>query len=136
MSTYTTGPGSLVFGAPGDPLEIAAQVTSCTVEWDVESEDDIPVLSGDIVAGEETHTAQLSGNLFQDISETGITSWSWENKGTTVPFTFIPADLEARHVTGMVKVRALAVGGEVKKKATSDFEFPCVGEPELGDVAP
>lgn len=136
MTSYTTGPGSLIFGAPGSPEEMAAQITSCTVSWDVEAEDDIPVLSGAVEAGEEEFTATLSGNLLQDLSETGITTWSWENKGTTTPFTFIPNDVVARHVSGVIKIRPTDVGGDVKKKATSDFEFPCVGEPTLGDVAP
>jgi hypothetical protein len=133
MTSYTTGPGSLVFGSPGG-TEFAAQVIACTVEWDVDSEDDINVLSGGVVAGEDVFTAKLSGELLQDISLTGINTYSWENRGDVVPFVFIPNTATDRQVTGEVKVIPIAVGGEVKKKAVADFEWPCVGEPALGDV--
>lgn len=132
-TTYTTGPGHLIFGDVGTPQEFAAQVTSALVEWDVEDGDLVPVLSGAEVSEEDNYTAKLSGNLFGDISETGITTWSWEHKGETVPVTFVPSAATGRAVTGMVKVRPLGVGGDVKTKSRTDFEFPFIGEPALGD---
>lgn len=133
MTSYTTGPGSLVFGSPGG-TEFAAQVISCTVEWDVDSEDDIHVLSGGVVPGEDVFTAKLTGELLQDLSLSGINTYSWDNKGEVVDFIFIPNTAADRQVSGEVKVVPLSVGGEVKQKARSEFEWPCVGEPTLGDV--
>lgn len=132
--TYVVGPGTLVFGEVGSTSAFEAQVTSAIVEWSVDSEDDEPVLSGDTVAGDDTFTATISGSLFQDIATTGITTWSWTHKGEVVPFTFIPNTVADRQVTGECKILPLSVGGDVKKKAKSDFEFACVGEPALGDV--
>lgn len=132
--TLTTGPGTLVFGAPGSEQEFSAQMTSVTIEPDVDAEDDIPVLSGAVVAGEETETFVLSGSFLQDITLTGITTWTWNNSGTVVPFVFIPNTVTDRQVSGEVKVRKTTIGGDVKAKATADFEFPGVGEPVLGDV--
>lgn len=133
MTTYTTGPGQLIFGATGSEHEFAAQITSCTVEWDVEEGEVVPVLSGGEVAEEDDYSAKLAGNLFGDITETGITTWSWENKGKIEPFTFVPTSALERAVTGMVKIRPLGVGGDVKTKSRQDFEWQCIGEPALGD---
>lgn len=132
-TTYKTGPGRLIFGEPGSELEFAAQITSALVEWEVEDGEVVPVLSGAEVSEEDDYTAKLSGNLFGDITASGITTWSWESKGEVVPFVFVPQDTLSRAVTGNVKVKPLGVGGEVKTKNRVDFEFACVGEPALGD---
>lgn len=135
-TTYTTGPGQLILGEVGSEHEFAAQITSCLVEWDVEDGEVVPVLSGGQVSEEDVYGATLSGNLFGDISDTGITSWSWTNRGKEVPFTFVPNSAAERAVTGVVKIRPLAVGGDVKTKNRVDFEWPTVGEPALGDYEP
>jgi hypothetical protein len=133
--TMVVGPGTLIFGEVGSTEAFEAQVTSAIVEWEVDSEDDEPVLSGDTVPGDDTFTATISGSLFQDIKTTGITTWTWDHKGEVVPFTYVPNTVLDRAVTGECKILPLSVGGEVKKKAKSDFEFACVGEPSLGDAA-
>lgn len=133
-TTYVVGPGTLVIGEVGSTEAFEAQVTSAQVEWSVDSEDDENVLSGDVVAGDDTFTAVLSGSLFQDIAAGGIVAYTWTNKGEVVPFTFIPNTVADRQITGEIKIVPITVGGDVKKKAKSDFEFACVGEPALGDV--
>lgn len=133
-NSYKVGPGSLILGAPGSEQEFSFQITSALVDPSVDAEDDINVLSGGTVAGDETETFVLSGNFLQDITAEGVTTWCWENSGTTQPFVYIPNSALARQVTGEVKVRKTAVGGESKTRAASDFEFPGVGEPVLGDV--
>jgi hypothetical protein len=134
MGSFKTGPGSLVLGAPGSEEEFSANVKTCQVEWDVDSDDDIPLLSGGVLAGDDEYTAVLTGELVQDLSVTGISTYSYEHRGEVVPFVFIPNTVEDRQISGEVKVIPLTVGGEVKKRAMSDFEWPCVGEPDLGDV--
>jgi hypothetical protein len=134
MGSYKTGPGSLVFGEVGSTEEFNAQVTTCQVEWDVDSDDDVQLLSGGTLAGDDEYTAKLSGELVQDIKASGINTWSWEHKGEVMPFVFIPNTVEDRQVSGEVKVLPLMVGGEVKKRAMAEFEWACVGEPALGDV--
>lgn len=131
---HKTGPGSLVFGEVGSPQAFQAQVLEATVEWDVKSDDDETVLSGEVIPGDETYTAKISGNVFQDITTTGIVRWSWTNRGVVMPFIFIPNSVEDTQVSGEVKVRPISVGGKVGESAKSDFEFPCVGEPSIGDV--
>lgn len=134
MSAFTIGPGELEFGSAGGARNFTVQITAAQVDWEVDAEDDIPHLGGGVVAGEETNTATLTGNLLQDISESGISTWTWENKGQVLPVTYTPNTGVGRAVIGSVKIRPTTVGGEVKTKARADFEFPFVGEPALADV--
>lgn len=134
--SYTVGPGSLVLGATGTSLEISCQITSATVEWDVDAEDDTDLLCGEVLPGEETFTAAISGNMLQDLSDDGIVEWSWTNRGTVQPLVYIPNTAEGKQITGSIKVRPLAVGGDAKTRAASDFEWPFVGEPDLEPVTP
>lgn len=129
--TTTVGPGSLVIGETGG-LEIAMQVTQATVSWDVDAEDDTPTLDGGVEAGDETFTATLSATLFQDLgAEDSIVVYSWDNRGAVVPVVFVPNTAAGKSIRGQVKVRPIDVGGEAKTKATSELEWPFVGEPVL-----
>jgi hypothetical protein len=134
IQSYTVGPGSLVFGDPGTPEEMAAQITKCSVVPSVDVGDDTPVLSGEVDPGERTYTYVLSGEFLQDITETGISTWTYENAGVALPFIYVPNDAKARHISGTVIVDPTTIGGDVKTKAKSEFEFGVVGTPALGDV--
>lgn len=136
LQSYVVGPGTLKFGDVGSEQAIECQITSAVVAWDVDAEDDVPLLCGEVAAGDEIFTATISGNLFQDLSTGGIVEWSWTNKGAEMPVEFIPSTAEAKKITGTVKVRPIDIGGDAKAKARSDFEWPFVGEPVLGAVTP
>lgn len=136
LQSYVVGPGTLKFGEVGSVQQIECQITSAVVSWDVDAEDDVPLLCGEVAPGDEVFTATLSGNLYQDLSTGGIVEWSWTNKGTSQPVEFIPSTAEAKKITGTIKVRPIDVGGDAKAKARSDFEWPFVGEPELDAVGP
>lgn len=136
LESYVVGPGTLSLGEVGDEIAIDCQLTSALVQWDVDAEDDVPLLCGDTAPGDEIFTATLSGNLFQDLSTGGIVEWSWTNKGTSQPVVFIPSTAEGKKVTGTIKVRPIDIGGDAKAKARSDFEWPFVGEPVLAAVTP
>ena len=134
--TYSLGPGSLTFGAAGSEKEYAQQVLECEITFGVDSTDDTDVLSGDVVAGEDTFTAALKFEAYQDLTATGINTWSLDHRGETMPFVFVPATVEGREVVGVVKIRPLNIGGKMKEKATASVEFPCVGVPTLGNITP
>lgn len=135
-NTTTIGPGSLVIGETGSPLEFSCQVTEATVEWDVDAEDDVALLCGDVEGGDEVFTASLSATLYQDLgAESSIVSYTWEHKGDVVPVTFVPSTAAGQQVTGNVRLRPINVGGEARTKATSDVEWPFVGEPTLAAVS-
>lgn len=137
IKKYTVGDGTLTIGAA--PLDISAQVTSMRIEWteNVTTADVIPVLSGEETGGEEeaTYTAALAGNVVQDIDAAGFVEYSWTNKGTEVPFVFVPNTAKGRQVTGTVRVSPVTLGGDVRDKTPrSDISWSCIGDPVLGDV--
>jgi hypothetical protein len=136
LESYVVGPGTLTLGETGSEIQIECQLTSCVVAWDVDADDDVPLLCGEVAPGDEVFTATISGNLFQDLSTGGIVEWSWTNKGTVQPVVFVPSTAEAKEVVGSVKVRPIDIGGDAKAKARSDFEWPFVGEPDLQAVTP
>lgn len=128
------GPGSLSIGEVGTEVDFSCQVEFAQVTWDKSKDDDVTVLCGDVVPGAITYTAKLKGKLFQDQSDAaGIVQFSWANKGTVVPFIFVPNDTDAVEVTGEVTMDPISVGSDTANaNMKSDFEWDCVGEPELG----
>lgn len=129
--SYKVGPGELTFGEAGSLKDFTAQVTGCEVDWEENVEDAVPTLDGGELDGEPTYTATLSGTFVQDITPTGVVQWSWDNKGVKVPFSYTPNTDEDVSFSGVVRVRPLKVGGAVKTKPTSDFEWSCIGEPVM-----
>lgn len=129
--SYRVGPGSLMLGDPSDELEISQQVKALTVSWEKDKEDDDNVLSGATIAGESTYTAKLSGTVNQDLVADGFVAKTWNEKGTVVPFTYVPNSDRQATVTGKCILDPLDIGGDVKTRATAEFEFDCEGEPQL-----
>lgn len=130
-------------GDVGDHMDVSAQMRAVTVKWseNVQSTDAIPVLSGEEIPEEEeaTYKATLSGTFLQDLDAAGIIDWTWDNKGLTKAFLFVPNAATERGVEGFVRVTPLDIGGEVAKPATrptSDFEWACIGDPVFGVYDP
>lgn len=129
--SYRVGPGSLKLGDTADELEISQQVKALTVSWEKDKEDDDNVLSGDTIAGESTYTAKVSGTVNQDLVQDGFVAKTWNEKGTVIPFTYVPNSDKMATVTGKLILDPLDIGGDVKARATAEFEFDCEGEPKL-----
>lgn len=132
-TAHATGPGTLTFGEVGGPeaQDFSCQVTKVAVTTKSDSEDDQPTLCGDVIAGEQTDSATLEATFAQDFSREGVVAWSWANKGKQVPVRFIPNLATDMEVVGTITVRPLNIGGDAKKKNTSDVEWPFVGFPTL-----
>ena len=129
LTSHKLGPGFLTFGAVASEQEFGSQVTAATLEPSVDEEDNIPVLSGEEQDGDETESYVLSGSFLQDYS--GMTSllvWCKTNAGTVLPFKFVPNSEGGLQITGSVKIRAVSIGGDVKTRNTTDFEFKGVGD--------
>lgn len=132
VKSYKVGPGELTFGNAGTLIDFTAQVTECVVDWEENVEDDVPTLDGGALEGDATYSATLSGTFVQDLTaDTGVVPWSWANKGLRFPFSYTPNTDEDAAFSGVVRVRPLKAGGEVKTKPTSDFEWTCIGEPVI-----
>lgn len=133
----TLGPGSLSIGPSGTPKQFAGDVTKVSVTPSTDSEDDIPLLDGTNESGEDTTSWALSGTMLDKYTMTSLTVWCAQNAGAEVPFLFTPSDDSSAdlEIGGVVKIRPVAIGGEVKKKNTNDFEFPLIGEPTFTAIA-
>lgn len=134
ISTYKPGPGLLTLGA--GPLDASAQVTACAIEPEesVETEAAVDVLDGTELPEEETATYKykLTASFLQDaLTAGGLVEYTWDNAGVIVPFDFVPNDTLAQKVTGELRVIPLKIGGEVKKRATSDWSVRIIGTPVL-----
>ena len=133
---HRLGPGSLKIGETGTEKEFAIQTTKTTLTPSVDAEDDINTLDGGTLGGDETETWELNGTLHQSYDEGSLLDYCFQNRFSktkqALPFTFVPLDEGVQSWSGTVKLRALDVGGDVKKQNTSDFSFPLVGDPILG----
>src|SRR5687768_6489782 len=111
ITTHKLGPGTLTLGA--GPLNVSAQLTACkvTVSEEVTSTEDVMVLSGETLDGDESvdFSYVLEGTLFQDLAALGVVDWSWTNKGTEQAFTFIPNTVADRQVQGILKPVPLTI---------------------------
>lgn len=125
------GPGLLSIGEAGTLREFSQQLKACSVKFDSDKDDDTDVLSGDTIAGEKRYTSQLTGTVLQDLLVDGLVGWTWAQKGNQFPFTFVPDKAGSMQVKGTVTVDPLDLGGDVKKKNESEFEWDCVGTPEM-----
>lgn len=140
MTVYQTelGPGVLDIGAEGTLTSFAAQVTKCALVPKHDEEDDIAVLSGEVVAGDLTTSWTIEGELLQDFgsaSPKSLSEWTLTNNGKTFPFTFTPNTGGTKKTTGNLQVRATQIGGDVKKRNRSDFTFKVLGTPEISALA-
>lgn len=131
ISSYKVGPGTLHLG--DTPVAFSSQVRSCVVSpsENVEEEDDLNVLSGEVLEGEDTATLDwtISGTFLQDLVDDGIIDWTWTNAGNEEAFTYVPNTAGDKRITGVVRVVPISVGGEAKTRATSDFEWAIIGTP-------
>lgn len=133
--SHKLGPGSLTFGATGSEVEFATRARSVTVEPEVDEEDPIPVLSGDELPGDDEETYNLTGSILQDYDADSLLVWAHHHAGKVVPFQFTPDNDKALGVRGEVKVRRMSIGGDVKERNESDFEFKGIGMYELIDAS-
>lgn len=137
INTTKLGPGTLTLGAGA--LEVSAQLRSAKVTpaESVESTDDIKVLSGEVLDGDETasYAFTLEGTFLQDLGAvSSVVAWSWDNMGTEQPFTFTPNTAAGVDVSGTVTPVPLTVGGDEVDgpPMQSDFTWRIKGTPDFG----
>lgn len=137
VAAQTLGPGTLSFTVDGGgaAADFSSQVTACEVQVSTDTEDPIDVLSGEQIDGDSTEEFTLAVTFLQDLTAAGVVDWSWVNAGDTAAFIFVPNTVADRSVTGTVRIRRLNIGGDVKKKNTSEVEFTIIGVPTFGAAA-
>lgn len=135
--SHKLGPGTLTIGA--GPLDVSAQCTKCIVSpsESVDSTDAIDVLSGEQLAAEDSasYAWKLDATFLQDdLAVANFVAYTWANIGATVAFKFIPNSGITRKITGNLRVIPLAIGGDVKKRNTSDWSVAIIGTPVLANT--
>lgn len=123
--TYKVKDGTFTVGAGETAYAQQLRAASVVPSENVDEEEDIEVLSGDVVEGEDnvTHDYVLNAKILQDLSADGFVAWSWTNKGTWQAFTLQPRGTVARAVSGEVRVVPITIGGDVKARAESDLSW-------------
>lgn len=130
VTSYKMGPGTFKLGVAG-VFDASCQVRSLTVaaSENVDTEDDIDVLCGEVVAGDETVSLDwtVAGSILQDMAAAGVVAYTWTNSGVWTDFVFIPNTVSARKVSGQVRLIPLDIGGESKTRPSSDFTWAARG---------
>jgi hypothetical protein len=135
VSAHRLGPGSLKFGTTGTAQEFAAQCTNVKLSPSLNEEDPIDVLNGEALDGDDTITYTLGGTLLQSYEKAGLLHWAFTNALAVLDFDFVPNNVESDYGwKGKAKIVPLEVGGDVKKRNTSDFEFKVIGDPVTYDL--
>lgn len=134
VTAHKLGPGSLSLGESGTLREFNSQITNARWTPSVDQEDPIDVLSGEQIADDPDITSVLAGTFLQEYGSEALVTWCWENRGQVLPFEFKPRNDSELVITGNCQVLPVEVGGDVKTRNTSDFEFPLIGDPDFGST--
>lgn len=125
MPAQKLGPGRLTIGETGTPTEWGAYTTNTRLEPEVDDGDTMWFLDN-TSDNDETESYVLAGTIAQTYDAESLLLFCHENRGKKLPFTFVPSDDSDLIASGTIRIRAVSIGGDVKVKNTSDFEFPGV----------
>lgn len=131
-TTNKLGPGLLTIGETSTAGDFSGRAIKVELTPDIDEGDALNYLDGS-AEQDETETWALSGEFVQSFTTGDLAVWCNKNKGQQVPFNFVPNNSGAVQATGTLTVRPVKIGGDVKTKATTEFEFPLVGEPTITD---
>lgn len=129
-SVTRLGAGTLTLGS--GPLDVSAQIKGITVFCEVDQDDPIFVLSGDLVQDPETYTWKVRGTCLLDPDTGGIGEYCEDNAGTSVAFALTTATSGGVSVSGNVYVQPLSIGAdEYGVLLESDFEWTFAAAPTI-----
>lgn len=132
--TRTLGPGSLRIGEAASSREWGGDLSKTALTPNTSGEDAMPMLDGSNLDGEDTTTWTLDGTLVDQFTLDSLQNWALANAGKLLPFVWTPNDAGEVSYSGVIKVRPVGIGGDVKKKNTNDFSFPLSGAPTVGEI--
>lgn len=131
--TRTLGPGSLKIGETASVREWAGDLTKSALTPNTSSEDPMPLLDGSNLDGEDTTSWTFDGTLVDSFNFDSLQNFCIANAGKVLPFVWTPNNAGGTDYSGSLKIRPIAIGGDVKKKNTNDFSFPLIGNPTPGE---
>lgn len=113
-----------------DAVEHAKQFTSVALTPSTTSTgDDVETLSGATIEAEETTSWVLDVGAIQDFDDpAGFVEFARANAGQLVPFSWKPNAVGAPTYAGTVRVRAVAIGGNVNTRLTNSTSWPVIGD--------
>lgn len=113
-----------------DGQEFAKQMTSVTLTPSTDTEGDaVETLSGAKIEPDEVTTWELSLGAIQDFNDpAGFVEFSRANAGDVVSFSWLP-NVAGPTYSGQVRVRAVAIGGDVASRLTTEAGWPVIGDP-------
>lgn len=118
--------GSLTF-TPGTGLErdYSAQATSVAIVPNTNTEDSVEVLDGTRIGGTNTAADTLDFTIISDLTASnGLVAFSWNYRGNTIAFEFVPDNDPLNTWTGTVTMQALQVGGAVGEQLSVEGSLP------------
>jgi hypothetical protein len=128
------GRGTLTLGTGGG---YEAQITNVRLVPEVDSSDPEPTLDNIDPTPDETTTWKLAGDAIQDWQDAdGFVRFCLANAGADVPFVWTPSTTLGTTFSGTCKVRAVEIGGDVKVRNKSAFEFAVSGLSVSDNLAP
>jgi hypothetical protein len=133
MATRTLGPGSLTIGQPASSREWGGECSKTAITPNTSSEDSTPMLDGSELTGEDTNTYTLDVTVADNFDFDSLQNFSMLNAGKELPFLWVPNDEGGSSYSGMVKVRPIKIGGDVKKRNFNDVSMPITGTPTIGE---
>ncbi len=116
-----------------DGQPFAKQMTSVDLEPSVDTQGEaLETLDGSAISPDEVTSWVLNLGAVQDfVDPAGFVKFSKDNAGDEVTFEWTPnADPECPAYAGIVKVRAVRIGGEVAQRLATTTAWPVVGEPD------
>lgn len=128
------GPGTFTIGSDSGAKQFAGRCTEITLKPDIKEGDVIHFLDGTSDTESDDLGATIEGKMQQTLDAAALEYWTWEQTGKIMPFTFIPVNGKGKKITGQLKVAAVEIGGDVKKKNETSFKFRVIGWPTIAAV--
>ena len=116
-----------------DAQPFAKQMTSVTLSPSEDTEGEpLETLDGSTVEADEVTSWELELGAVQDFTDpAGFVEYARANAGEVVAFEWAPNGATGPSYSGMVRVRAVPIGGEVASRLTAAKSWPCVGQPSV-----
>lgn len=124
--------GTLEIGSAESLANVASRARNVELSPETDSEDDVPVLSGDVIAGASSTTWTLSLTLVPDLgTENSVWEFFFNEDGNIHPFTFRPSDKTKKEITGSLRVTPAGISGEAEGLGEAEVELKLIGKPTL-----
>jgi len=128
---------TLRLGTAPDEIEVQCQLKTFTINNNTDDGEKLYSYCGPGTEGEAREEADpdysLTGELYADWRDNGISDFAWRHDGETMDFRVDHhPDIAAEHKawSGQLKVKAPSVGGDARTTEMTSIEWPIIGKPD------